>query len=158
MAVSNRQEFLERQPTYWIKRSYIALRRRVDSELRHLGITLSQRDALLTLRHSGPMSMNALSDALGLEQSSVSRLVLGLSRRGLLELREDRKDRRMRHVSITDRGAELLAQTPGSSSIASGILAKALDPSETEQLLRLLRKATVQLESLATTNHHQPEE
>jgi len=145
-----RQDFLDKQPTYWLKRAYQALRRRMDAELRPFGITLSQRDALLALHHGGPQSLTELADSLGLEQSSVSRLALGLRRRRLLDLRADDIDRRTKRVSITPEGTRLLESTPGSSGIAGHILAGALTPAEMSRLISLLRKATAHLEGTAT--------
>lgn len=143
----SRQAFLERQPTYWLKRAYMALRRRVDAELRPYGITLSQRDALLSVRHEGPMSVMALTERLGLEQSSVSRLVRGLVMRGLLEANEDQTDRRSKLVRLTPVGREVLDSTPGASGIASGILMQGLDDADLEHLIVLLKKVTTYLEA-----------
>jgi DNA-binding transcriptional regulator GbsR (MarR family) len=95
-AGKERQEFLETQPTYWLKRCYQALRRCVEQELREYGLTLSQRDVLLALWEREAIDQTELRERLGLEQSSVSRLVDGLVRRQLVELREGETDRRVR--------------------------------------------------------------
>ncbi len=110
-----RQEFLEQQPTYWLKRCYQSLRRTVESGLREYGLTLSQRDLLLTLYEEGPLDQRMLRERIGLEQSSVSRLVDGLVRRGLVELQPGVHDRRVRVAVLSDEGTSLLLQTPGSS-------------------------------------------
>ena len=146
---TGRQGFLERQPTYWLKRSYQALRRRVDNDLRPFGITLSQRDVLLTLRTSGPMALGTLREGLGLEQSSVSRLVDGLARRGLVTVVEDESDRRARVASLTVAGHSLVEETPGASRLAGAMLSGALTPEETETLISLLRRCTAAFESEA---------
>src|SRR5437764_4564025 len=106
-----RIEFLEQQPTYWLKRSYQLLRRTVDGELRAYGLTLSQRDVLLALYEEGPLDQSALRDRLGLEQSSVSRLVDGLVRRDLVELEPGNLDRRVRLATLTPTGRDLLLST-----------------------------------------------
>ncbi|HEV3312232.1 MAG TPA: MarR family transcriptional regulator [Chloroflexota bacterium] len=142
-----RQEFLEGQPTYWLKRSFRALRRRVDTELRPFGITLSQRDALLSLEHAGPASHGALADRLGLEQSSISRLVDGLTRRSLVSVHPAESDKRSRVIAISDEGREILQQTPGSSRIAGTLLAETLSQPDTDRLVSLLRRATEALEA-----------
>jgi DNA-binding MarR family transcriptional regulator len=142
-----RQEFLDRQPTYWLKRSYQALRRRVDEQLRPAGISLSQRDALLTLYHYGSATHGALAERLGLEQSSVSRLIDGLARRSLVVARAGTTDRRSRLVSLTDDGKALLERTPGAAKLAGSILATKLSATERTELVRLLRKCTEALET-----------
>src|SRR5438270_5685263 len=112
-----RRQFLERQPTYWLKRCYQALRRTVDAELRQYDLTLSQRDVLLVLYEEGAMDQGTLRDRLGLEQSSVSRVVEGLVRRRLVELRTGENDRRLRIAALTPKGSDLLHRTPGSSAL-----------------------------------------
>ncbi len=142
-----RIEFLESQPTYWLKRCFQALRRTVDSGLREYGLTLSQRDVLLTLYEDGSMDQGGLRDRLGLEQSSVSRLVDGLVRRGLVELCASEADRRVRMAGLTQQGERLLGQTPGSSELGGRIMTAGLSESEVRDLVRLLRRCAMNLDS-----------
>lgn len=137
-----REAFLERQPTYWLKRCYQALRRTVDAGLREYGLTLSQRDVLLTLYEEGPLDQSALREQLGLEQSSVSRLVEGLTRRGLVELRPGQHDRRLRVARLTTEGEALLRQTPGSTQLGGAVMVASLTVPEQRELVRLLRHCT----------------
>jgi DNA-binding MarR family transcriptional regulator len=142
---AERQEFLERQPTYWLKRCYQSLRRTVDGALREYGLTLSQRDVLLTLYEEGPMDQGALRERLGLEQSSVSRLVDGLTRRGLVEVRPG-ADRRVRFAEISESGRDLLLQTPGASALGGRQMVSTLSAEERRELVRLLKVCTENLE------------
>jgi len=135
-----RREFLETQPTYWLKRCYQALRRSVEAELRGYGLTLSQRDVLLALWEEPEMDQTALRDRLGLEQSSVSRLVDGLVRRGLVVLVPGTHDRRVRVASLSPEGRDLLRRTPGSSQLAGERMVTGLSREEREQLVRLLHQ------------------
>jgi DNA-binding MarR family transcriptional regulator len=141
-----RQAFLEAQPTYWLKRCYQALRRTVDGELRRYGLTLSQRDVLLALWNDGPLDQSALRARLGLEQSSVSRLVDGLVRRGWVTLEPAPADRRVRIASLTAEGRALLQRTPGTSEIAGRAMVAGLTEEERDHLVRLLRRCAENLE------------
>jgi DNA-binding MarR family transcriptional regulator len=137
-----RREFLEQQPTYWLKRCYQALRRTVEAGLRQYDLTLSQRDVLLVLYEEGPMDQGTLRERLGLEQSSVSRLVVGLVRRGLVELQPGAEDRRQRIAVLTPRGSDLLLRTPGSSALGGTAMMEGLSPSDRAELVRLLKLCT----------------
>lgn len=154
-----RQEFLEQQPTYWLKRCYQSLRRAVDAGLREYGLTLSQRDVLLTLYEAGPLDQGTLRDRLGLEQSSVSRLVDGLVQRGLVILTPSESDRRVRIAAISTEGEALLLQTPGSSELGGGPMVDGLSDTERRELVRLLRRCADNLDSrqagraIAATSH-----
>ncbi len=136
-----RQEFLEQQPTYWLKRCYQSLRRTVDQRLREWGLTLSQRDVLLALYEEGPLDQTALRERSGLEQSSLSRLIDGLVQRGLVEVRPG-QDRRVRIASLTEVGKELLRQTPGSSQLGGEVMTAGLSQEEREELVRLLKRCS----------------
>lgn len=136
---AQRREFLERQPTYWLKRCYQSLRRAVDQSLRQYGLTLSQRDVLLTLYEEGPLDQSTLRDHLGLEQSSVSRLVDGLVRRDLVTLRSAANDKRVRIAALSPGGEHLLLRTPGSSELAGASMIAGLTDEERAELVRLLR-------------------
>jgi len=144
---AERREFLEQQPTYWLKRCYHALRRNVDGALRNYGLTVSQRDVLLTLYAEGPLDQGALRDRVGLEQSSMSRLVDGLARKGLVELRSGLTDRRVRVAALSNEGRELLRQTPGASELGGTLMVAGLTREERNELLRLLKRCTQNLEA-----------
>jgi MarR family transcriptional regulator, organic hydroperoxide resistance regulator len=135
-----RARFLEQQPTYWLKRCYQALRRTVEAELRPYSLTLSQRDVLLILHHDGPQDQASLREQLGLEQSSVSRLIDGLVQRRLVELGAGRSDRRIRVATLTSEGEQTLRQTPGSSALGGELMVQDLTPDEKNDLVRLLRQ------------------
>jgi DNA-binding MarR family transcriptional regulator len=152
-----RREFLEQQPTYWLKRCYQALRRNVDQALRQYGITLSQRDLLLTLYEEGPLDQGALRERLGLEQSSVSRLVDGLVRRDLIELRPGASDRRVRIAVLSERGRELLHRTPGSSELGGTAMVAGLSQDERAQLVWLLKRCTDNLMRQQTIEAAEPQ-
>lgn len=142
-----RLEFLERQPTYWLKRCYRLLRRTVEQGLREYGLTLSQREVLLALYEEGPLDQGTLRERLGLEQSSVSRLVDGLVRRDLVTLVPAETDRRVRLASLTPRGEHLLLCTPGATALGAATMLAGLEPAEERELVRLLRRCAENLET-----------
>jgi DNA-binding MarR family transcriptional regulator len=75
------------------------------------GLSLSTFAALSALADAdgGTMRMQTLADAIGLDQSSASRLAARLERDGLAERGDCQQDRRGVLVLISDRGRELLA-------------------------------------------------
>jgi DNA-binding MarR family transcriptional regulator len=151
---AERQEFLERQPTYWLKRCYQALRRSVDQALRQYGLTLSQREVLLILYEEGPLDQRGLRERLGLEQSSVSRLVEGLVRRGVVELWPGETDRRVRIASLTPQGRQLLLETPGAAELGGTLMVSTLSREEQDELIRLLKQCT---DNLLRGDHGTPD-
>ncbi|MGP3965657.1 MarR family winged helix-turn-helix transcriptional regulator [Nonomuraea sp. 3N208] len=73
------------------------------------GLSVSEYTALAALAYSddgGHLRQQVLADAIPLQQSSVSRLVARLERRGLTERFHCPTDRRGVYTQITDRGRE----------------------------------------------------
>ncbi len=71
------------------------------------GVTASQGYTLLFLPEAGHLSMNDLSQAMGLASSTMTRYVDELVRKGLAHRRPDDEDRRVVRVELSDRGREL---------------------------------------------------
>lgn len=104
------------------------------------GLSLNEYAALDAIAKSaGPegLRMQALADAVGLSQSSVSRLVARLEREDLVQRSLNRKDRRGVFTSITPAGRELLKTA---SVVYLQTLAAAFDRAMTDPDLQDLVK------------------
>lgn len=75
--------------------------------LTDLGVGATQGYALLSLPPVGSMTMNDLSSALGLANSTTTRIVDQLVRKGLTRRKADSGDRRIVQVELTARGQEM---------------------------------------------------
>ena len=77
-------------------------------EKRCFGVTMSQCVTLELLHQEGPKKVRELADGLGLDTSTVTRVVDVLVRDGLLRrTRDEKRDRRSVFVSLTERGRGL---------------------------------------------------
>ncbi|MDC0771488.1 MarR family winged helix-turn-helix transcriptional regulator [Streptomyces sp. HD] len=74
----------------------------VPEELQSLSLAPRHLSLLSCLLFDGPMTVNDLAARLEVAPTTVSLMVGELSRKGILERREDEADRRRRIVSITD--------------------------------------------------------
>ncbi|GGV64115.1 MarR family winged helix-turn-helix transcriptional regulator [Streptomyces griseoloalbus] len=79
-----------------------AKRIRVPEELQSLALAPRHLSLLSYLLFDGPMTVNDLAARLEVAPTTVSLMVSELSRKDILERREDESDRRRRIVSITD--------------------------------------------------------
>lgn len=79
-----------------------AKRIRVPEELEPLALAPRHLSLLSYLLFDGPTTVNDLAERLEVAPTTVSLMVAELSRKGVLERREDEHDRRRRIVSITD--------------------------------------------------------
>ena len=83
-------------------------------EKRCFGVTMSQCVALETLHREGPMPVRKLSQHLGLDTSTVTRLVDVLARDGMAQrARDEAGDRRRVFVSLSETGSELASRLEG---------------------------------------------
>jgi DNA-binding MarR family transcriptional regulator len=111
-------------------------------------VSLSELFALHELDRRDGLSQQDLTTVLGLEKSTVSRLVAGLEARGLVRRERDPGNRRFLRLALTDPGRELHAALGGlmharQSDVLSGMTAaerRALSTGLTG-LLRALRES-----------------
>ncbi|MEU6672116.1 MarR family winged helix-turn-helix transcriptional regulator [Streptomyces sp. NPDC046727] len=74
----------------------------VPEEFRTMALTPRHLSLLAMLLFDGPMTVNELAAGLEVAPTTVSLMVGELSRKGILERREDEADRRRRIVSIAE--------------------------------------------------------
>ncbi|MEU5851449.1 MarR family winged helix-turn-helix transcriptional regulator [Saccharopolyspora shandongensis] len=107
-----------------------AKRLRIPDELQSLALAPRHLSLLSYLLFDGPMTVNELAARLEVAPTTVSLMVGELSRKGVLERREDEADRRRRIVSITD---EMLPAIDGWLARGADAWRNALAPLTPEQ-------------------------
>ncbi|HEY4376015.1 MAG TPA: MarR family transcriptional regulator [Acidimicrobiales bacterium] len=110
---------------------------RIGRKLRHQAasdLTPSQLSALAAVNRQGPLTLGHLADFEHVAPPSITKVVDNLESRGLVERQPDPTDRRVRHVSITATGEDLLAHTRARKDAWLATQLAELDP---DQLARL---------------------
>ncbi|MGE0633590.1 MAG: MarR family winged helix-turn-helix transcriptional regulator [Pseudobdellovibrionaceae bacterium] len=69
-----------------------------------IGLPLSQASALIDIERFGSLRPNDLVQLLKLEKSSVSRLISVLEDKDFIAISDDKKDRRSKTLSLTNKG------------------------------------------------------
>jgi len=136
-------------PLYWVNRLSFLARRELADRFRAAGHRISPEEwAVLVMlwqqdgQGPGDISARSLRDA-----TTVTRLVDGMVRKGLVERREGRRDRRRSEIWLTDQGRQLADVLP---PIAGPLIAQAmqgLSQEETELALKVLQRM---VENLST--------
>lgn len=93
-----------------VQRASRAIGRRFDEALRPLGLNNWQFSLLTALHRPSPPTVNGLAEDLGMDRTTTTKNLRPLERRGLLEIRHDEEDARVRRILLTDTGRALLAQ------------------------------------------------
>jgi DNA-binding MarR family transcriptional regulator len=129
-------------------RAQVAVMRRLQSGPAFRDLAVNEYDVLFTLSRcpSGWLRQNELNDNVLLSQSSLSRLVERLEKRGLVERMPAPDDRRGVLVKLTDEGAQLQKQI-GREHVReiAQLVAPALTAAEQRELLRLTEKLRTSL-------------
>ena len=83
------------------------------SSLLDYDLTLQQIRAFAFILARGQTPISRLADALGIRPNVATGIIQRLVDRGLIERREDPDDRRVRLLSVTDRGLALIDELSG---------------------------------------------
>lgn len=102
------------------------------------GVTASQGYTLLSLPQEGHLSMNDLSEAMGLAGSTMTRYVDGLVRKGLAQRKADGEDRRVVWVELTAQGEKVRGILEGAMQDFFQQVLDEIPPAERNTLLHAL--------------------
>jgi len=128
------------------------LRQAVDSELGAYGLTEATWRPLAYVGRLGEgVRQRELAAALGIEGPSLVRLLDNLERRGLIERREQKGDRRVRGIYLTSPGRELQRRVLRISDTIQQRVLAAADPRDLEACERLFSIIERALEEPART-------
>jgi long-chain acyl-CoA synthetase len=97
------------------------------------GLSMPQFITLRALRH-GPLSAGQLAQRFGVSRPTITRMVDGLVKKGLVERHVGLEDRRVALTSLTAQGREMLEATEESATRAMADLLATLPP---DRLVRL---------------------
>ena len=121
---------------------------RVSAELagalaKECGLTINEFEILVFLNEAGDrrLRLGDLSEAVSLSQPALSRLVMRLEQQGLISRADAGDDRRAVCLSLTDRGAALLARAePIQRDVVERLLSSKMTPAEQAALIAVFRR------------------
>jgi DNA-binding MarR family transcriptional regulator len=113
-----------------------------DQRLAAAGLRTTQYSILVKLRRLGPMTINALADAMVMDRTTLGRNILPLERDGLISIAPGRRDRRSKELKLTDAGLERLRTGYEGWKKAQRQFAAAFGDERTAGLRALLRQVT----------------
>jgi MarR family transcriptional regulator, lower aerobic nicotinate degradation pathway regulator len=114
----------------------------MDAALLPFGIERRHLMVLLRLNAAGPLNQRDLVEQTSHDKASIVRIVDDLERLHLASREAVPGDRRLRAVTLTDHGREVLAQAHEAARPAAAAATAALTPAQTRQLQQLLRVMT----------------
>lgn len=133
---------------FYIKQIHDRLEKNANNTLRADGITMMQVSVLLALQEADDkcLSMKALEHRFSIAQSTVAGIVSRLEQKGYAEALADRSDRRIKLVHITAEGEACCSKTAVHKELADRELLKGFSYEDRELLLKLLKRASGNLD------------
>jgi len=133
----------------WIK-AYQAAAKYLYAGLQETGIDDTDFRILEVLLNKGPLPVNTIGPKVNLTPGSISVAVDRLLARGLVSRVESREDRRVRVVSLTSKGKELIAPVFRKHAAEIGNVFADATPKEVRSFEMMLKKIGKRAERLGT--------
>ena len=93
-----------------VQRASRTIGRRFDEALRPVGLNNWQFTLLVMINRPTPLTVNGLAEELGMDRTTTTKNLKLLERRGLLRIRQDEEDARVRRIVLTAAGHGVLAE------------------------------------------------
>jgi DNA-binding MarR family transcriptional regulator len=107
-------------------------------QAREIGLSTAQLGALFQIHHRGRAGVTDLGDKLGVTSSAASQMLERLVQQGLILRSEDPSDRRVKQITLTDKGLQVLRQSARARESWLSDLAGSLSDSEKEGIIAAL--------------------
>lgn len=119
-----------------------ALEKRVNSQLKEKGLTLSQISALIEILNmpAKKLTFKELEKRLSLAQSTTAGLISRLEQKNLITVSGDKDDKRIKYVEITPPGEKFCKEARQEMDRTEKMLLKNLSSTEKESLSSLLEE------------------
>lgn len=128
------------------------LRRAFNERVTHLGLTQAQWRALVHLSRNEGLNQVSLADLLDVQPITVARLIDKLVAADLVERRPDPNDRRAQRLFLTAKAAPVLTQIWEVADETYDVVLKGLTPEDRDQLIELLMRVRVNINTLSSGN------
>lgn len=123
-----------------MRRASRLISRRYEEALRPVNLTSSQYTILQSLSGREGIPHGLMAEILGFEQTTLSRLLNPLEKRGLLKMVPNPDDRRQRFVTITSEGEALFSEAKRYWQYAQDECLSRMDDREWQSMKQVLNK------------------
>ncbi len=114
--------------------------RRLDEQLRTLGLTRTTWCILLAVGNEGLSQPSDIAEFVGIDRTATSRALRHMEDDGLLARSSGTEDKRTRRVELTDKGSRAIRKATPFARENAQIMGAQLAPGEEDELKRLLTK------------------
>lgn len=131
---------LQRSLGYHLSIAARVQERRLDEQLRTVGLTRTTWCILLAVGNEGLSQPSDIADFVGIDRTATSRALRAMEDEGLVARSSGTGDKRTRRVVLTAQGSRAIQTATPFARENAAIMAAQLDPGEEDMLKRLLSK------------------
>lgn len=142
MRVEKRPFFASYSTSLWVRflRFNLSSHKKLESDLGKVGLTPPQFYVLATIGYAGSLPFGEIGAKMMVTVSNLTGIVDRLEQKKLVVRKRDSTDRRVVHVTLTDKGANLYKTTIPLFERSVFAIFSSLDLSHQKELSALLRK------------------
>lgn len=112
-----------------------------NEQVKKLGLTAEQADALVFFHNHPGESINGLKDELRVRHQTASGIVNRLKAKKLIHLTQSKDDKRARRISLTNAGERVFEQLQASGGETGDGLLQGMNEDDQREFMRLLEQA-----------------
>ncbi len=129
------------------------IKQAVGQRLRGYRLTPQQFWLFVAIHEMEGLSLRELAERRHIDSPTACRVVMTLTRKGLVRAQGDPKDRRRSSLRLTPRGAETIAQVYPMALELRDAMTRDVPASDLETALRVLQKVMTNMERFETQGH-----
>ena len=123
------------------------------SSIKEEGLSMSQVNALFHLKYKGPGTVSGIAEKLGVTNAATSQMLEGLVSRKFISRIEDPDDRRVKKISVTDKGLKFLNRGMEERNIWLKALASIIPRERKQEVLNAVTLLITETSLLEGHNH-----
>lgn len=131
------------------------MRNSMHSSLRHSrehGLSMTQFSTMMTLHKRGTCAISEIAEELGVSTAAASQMVDRMVNEGMILRSEDPHDRRVKLISLTERGHQLLHENFQARRNWLSEIVETLSDEEKEQVRQVFEMLVAKLGQVESTN------
>jgi len=112
--------------------------RAFDKQMEPLGLTRSQWGVIVYVAREPGIAQTGLADKLEIGRMAVTGLIDRMESKGMVERRDDPKDRRMKRIFLSDAAKEIIPKIQGAGDFVGSSVFNGLSPQDRDHLVNCL--------------------
>jgi DNA-binding MarR family transcriptional regulator len=129
-----------------IKRLYLLMNKHIERELKKHGLARSQFQVLFYTYQEGKLTQKELLEFMQVEPATLTVIIDGLEKKGLLRRSENKTDKRSKYLLLTEVGKKLREKVPSLPEIMEKKMFDSVKKSDKEATIQIVEKMIENLE------------